>query len=75
MKEEETVRIGIQDQFGEIRSTVSLDDLVATGDSYQLYLSNEGKIGSSDYELIVQAEGQLAEKIRLGRLKRQGGQR
>lgn len=68
----ETVRVGIQDRFGEIRDTVSLDDLVATGDSYQLHLMNGGRVGSSEYELIVQAEGQLAEKLRLGRLKREG---
>ena len=72
MKEEETIRVGIQDQFGEIQNTVSLDDLVATGDSYSIYLMNEGRIGSSEYELIVQAEGQIAEKVRLGRLERKG---
>jgi hypothetical protein len=71
---EEAVRVGIQDRLGEVVQTVSLDDLVATGDSYQLYLMNEGRVGSSEYELIVQAEGQIAEKIKLGRLKRQGGQ-
>jgi hypothetical protein len=71
MKKEETVRVGIQDRLGDIRATVSLADLVATGDNYQLYLMNEGKIGSSDYELLVQGEDQMAEKIRLGRLKRE----
>jgi hypothetical protein len=56
--------------LGEIRHTVSLADLVGTGDAYQIYLMNYGRIGSAEYELIVQAEPQLAEKIRLGRLKR-----
>jgi len=69
---EERVRVGVQDRLGEVIGTVSLDDLVATGDSYQMYLMNGGRIGSSEYELMVQAEGQLAEKVRLGRLRRQG---
>ena len=69
---EETVRVEIQDRSGNMVRTVSLDDLVATGDSYQLYLMNDGTIGSSEYELLVQGEDQMAEKIRLGRLKREG---
>ena len=74
MKAEAAVPVCIQDGFCEVIGTVSLDDLVATGDSYQIYLMNAGRVGSNEYELIVQAEGQLAEKLRLGRLKRRGGE-
>jgi len=72
MKNEKTIQVGIRDQLGEIVKTVPLDDLIATGDSYQLYLMNQGRIGSTDYELSIEAEGQIPEKIRLGRLKREG---
>ena len=74
MKNEKTIQVGIRDQLGEIMKIVSLDDLIATGDSYLLYLMNEGRVGSSEYELTVEAEGQIPEKIRLGRLKRQENQ-
>ena len=71
---QEAIRVGIQDRFGDVIETVSLDDLVATGDSYQIYLMNEGKVGSNQYELIVQGEGQIVKKIKLGQLKREGEQ-
>jgi hypothetical protein len=72
MKTEQQLKVGIRDRLGDIVATVSLDDLISTGDSYQLYLMNGGRIGSSEYELTVENEEQLAEKIRLGQLKREG---
>lgn len=62
--------VGVLDRLGDIRNTVTLDDLVATGDSYELFLFNAGRLGSTNFELVVQGEEQITEKIRLGRLKR-----
>jgi hypothetical protein len=59
------MRIGVQDRLGEIVRTVSMDDLVATGDSYQIHLMNYGKVGSTEYELLVQDEEQLEAKVKL----------
>ena len=72
MKNEKTIQVGIRDQLGEIVYVAPLDELISTGDSYQLYLMNGGRIGSTEYELTIEAEGQIPEKIRLGRLKREG---
>ncbi len=71
MGKEASIEIGVVDRLGNIIRAISLAVLVATGDSYQIHLMNGGKVGSNDYELLVQHEEQIEEKARLGRLKRE----
>lgn len=70
MESDKNIQIGLYDKLGDIVKTVSLDELVATGDSYEIHLRNFGSLGSTDYELVVQNEKQIAEKIRLGQYER-----
>ena len=72
MNSSANIEVGLYDRTtGDIIQTVSLDDLIATGDSYEIQLRNFGCLGSNDYELVVENETQIAEKIRLGHLERQ----
>ncbi len=71
MDHNKNIEIGLYDgRTGDILRTVSLDDLIATGDGYEIQLRNFGCLGSNDYELVVENEKQIAEKIRLGHLER-----
>ena len=55
-----------------VERVVTLDDLISTGELYQIDLHTYGGIGSHEYNLSVDSEPQIAEKIRLGQLKRAG---
>jgi hypothetical protein len=72
MNTNKQIEVGLYDRnTGDITQVVSLDDLIATGDSYELSLRNFSNLGSNDYELVVENEPQIAEKVRLGHLARQ----
>ena len=72
MKSEEWIKVLIQSPLGGVVDVATLDELIATGDSYEMYLANCGRVGSDCYKIIVQNEPQLLANIRLGRLKREG---
>ena len=55
-----------------VERVVTLDDLISTGDSYQIDLHTYGGLGSHEYNLSVDSEPQIAEKIRLGQIARAG---
>jgi hypothetical protein len=74
MEGDKKITIGLYNDLGDVVQTVSLDDLVATGDWYDIQLRNFGCLGSVEYELVVPNEKQIAEKIRLGQLELQKSQ-
>jgi len=72
IEQTKNIEIGLYDgKTGDIVETVSLYDLIITGDSYEIQLRNFGNLGLSDYELVVENEKQIIEKIRLGHLEYQ----
>jgi len=72
IEQTKNIEIGLYDgKTGDIVETVSLYDLITTGDSYEIQLRNFGALGSADYELVVENEKQIIEKSRLGHLEYQ----
>lgn len=67
MKTEAKIPVTVQDVFGEIVELISLRDLIRTGDNYSIHLINGGKVGSSDFELSVQNEDGLLDKVRMAK--------
>ena len=65
-----TTYVHILDRDSEIAETITLYDLISTGDSYTIGLVNYGKIGSEDFELIVYNQPNLLTKVEIARKKR-----
>ena len=58
--------IHLIDSNGDIKKTISLAELIATGDNYTIHLLNDGPIGSKNCELIVYDEPQILIKVEMG---------
>lgn len=65
MEIEQGISVTVQDRFGDVTNQITLRDLVRTGDNYTINLVNGGKVGSSNYELVIDCESQLIDKIQM----------
>ena len=71
MKQTEDLEIRIYHPFtGDLIETVTLDDLVATGQNFDVHLTNYGLAGSHDFELWIPNTKYLAGLISQGRSTR-----